>query len=79
VNPKENHFAHVPTLEVNSCALTNGHSVTILKIKEKLLALKKHKKDIKFVWIPAHMGIVLTEIADVSTTEVFEKVTMFNA
>jgi ribonuclease HI len=31
--------------------------------------LKKHKKDIKCVWIPAHMGIVLNEIADVLAKE----------
>jgi hypothetical protein len=36
--------------------------ILILKIKEKLSALKKHK-DIKCVWIPAHMGNVLSKIA----------------
>jgi hypothetical protein len=33
------------------------------------LALKKHKKDIKFVRIPAHTGIVVNEIADASAKE----------
>jgi hypothetical protein len=33
------------------------------------LALKTHKKDIKFVWIPAHMGIVLNEMADALAKE----------
>jgi hypothetical protein len=51
----------------NERLLTKKHSILILKIKEKLLALKKHKKDIKFVWIPAHMGTVLNETADVLT------------
>jgi hypothetical protein len=44
-----------------------------LKIKEELLALKKHKKDIKFVWIPTHMGIVLNEIANASAKESIQK------
>jgi ribonuclease HI len=43
--------------------LTKKNSILILKINEKLMALKKHKKNIKFVWIPAHMGVVLNEIA----------------
>jgi ribonuclease HI len=51
---------------LNERLLTKKHSILILKIKEKLLALRKHKKDIKFVWIPVHTGIVLNEIADVS-------------
>jgi ribonuclease HI len=54
-------------------SLTNKHSIIILKIKEKLLALRKHKKDIKFVWIPAHMGIELNEIAYASTKESIQK------
>jgi hypothetical protein len=49
---------------LNERSLTKEHSISILKIKEKLLALMKHKKDIKLVWIPAHMGIVLKEVAD---------------
>jgi ribonuclease HI len=35
--------------------------------------LKKHKKDIKFVRIPAHTGIVLNEKADVSAKESIQK------
>jgi ribonuclease HI len=49
---------------LNERLLTKKHSILILTIKEKLVALKKHKKDIKYVWIPAHMGIALNEIAD---------------
>jgi hypothetical protein len=44
-----------------------------LKVKEKLLALKKPKKDIKFAQIPVHMGIVLNEIVDVSAKESIRK------
>jgi ribonuclease HI len=58
---------------LNERSLTKKHSILILKIKEKLLALKKHKKDIKFVWIPGHMGIVLNEIADASAKESIRK------
>jgi ribonuclease HI len=53
--------------------LTKKHSILNLKIKGKLLALKKHKEDIKFVWIPAHIGIVLNEIVDLSTKESIKK------
>jgi hypothetical protein len=63
----------VPTLEVYSClneiSLTKKHSILIRKIKKKLLPLKKHKNDIECVWIPAHMDIVLNEIADASAKE----------
>jgi ribonuclease HI len=58
---------------LNERSLTKEHSVSILKITEKLLALKKYEKDIKFVWIPAHLGIVLIEIADASATESIRK------
>jgi hypothetical protein len=44
-----------------------------LQIKEKLLALKKRKKDIKFIWIPAHMAIVLKETGDGSAKESIRK------
>jgi hypothetical protein len=37
------------------------------------LALRKHKKDIKFLLIPAHTCIVLSEIADVSAKESIQK------
>jgi ribonuclease HI len=47
---------------LNEKSLTKKHSILILKIKEKLLALRKHKKDIKSVLILAHTGIVLSEI-----------------
>jgi hypothetical protein len=67
VNSKENYFAYVLTL------VNKKHSILMLKIKEKLLALKKHKKDIKYVWIPAHMGIVLKKTADVSVKESIPK------
>jgi hypothetical protein len=33
------------------------------------MALRKHKKYIKFVWIPAHRGIVLNEVADALAKE----------
>jgi hypothetical protein len=49
------------------------HSILILKIKEKLLASKKHKKDIKLVRIPVHRGILLNEIAAASATEIIRK------
>jgi hypothetical protein len=58
---------------LNERLLTKKHSILILKIKEKLLALRKHKKDIKSVWIPAHTGIVLNEIADASAKESIRK------
>lgn len=48
------------------CLQKKIHSILILKIKAKLLALKKHKEDIKSVWIPAHMGIALIKITDAS-------------
>jgi ribonuclease HI len=54
---------------LNEKSLTKEHSVLILRIKEKLLALKKYKKDIKLVWIPGHMDIVLNEVTDVSTKD----------
>jgi hypothetical protein len=59
---------------INVRSLTKKHSIFILKIKEKLPALKKHKENINFVWIPAHMGIVLNEIADASTKDSIQKV-----
>jgi hypothetical protein len=34
---------------LNERLFTKKHSILILKIKEKLLALKKHKKSIKFL------------------------------
>jgi ribonuclease HI len=37
------------------------------------VALKKHKKDIKYVWIPAHKGIALNEITDVLAKESIRK------
>lgn len=48
-------------------------NLILLKINEKLLALKNHKMDIKFVWIPVHMSIILNKIADVSAKESFRK------
>jgi hypothetical protein len=53
-------------------ALMCLNSILILQIK-KLVALKKHKKDINFVCIPAHTGIVLNEIADASAKDSFRK------
>jgi ribonuclease HI len=58
---------------LNERSLTKKkHSILILKIKEKLLALKKHKMDFTFVWIPAHMGIV-NETADELAKESIRK------
>jgi hypothetical protein len=37
------------------------------------LTLKIHKKYIKFIWIPAYMGVVLNEIADASGKESIQK------
>jgi flagellar biogenesis protein FliO len=54
---------------LNERSLTRRHSILILKIKEKLLVLNCHKMDIKFIWTPTHMGIVLNEIADASSKD----------
>jgi hypothetical protein len=43
---------------LNERSLSKKHSVLILKVKEKLLALKEHEKDIKCVWIPCKMADV---------------------
>jgi hypothetical protein len=58
---------------LNKRSLTKKHSILILKIKEKLLALRKLQKDIKFVWIPVHTGT-----ADVRQRIVFGKGKMPN-
>jgi hypothetical protein len=56
---------------LNERSLTKEHLILILRIKEKLLALKKHKKkNIKSLWIPAHVDIVLNEIADASAKDI---------
>jgi hypothetical protein len=75
LNPKENNFADF-LMCLNEKSFTTKLSILILRMKEELLALKKHKKDIKFVWIPAHMSIVLCEMH--RRRRVFEKVKMLN-
>jgi ribonuclease HI len=58
---------------LNERLLTKKHSILIFKIREKLVALKKYKKDVKFVWIPAYAGILLNEIADATVKEGIRK------
>jgi ribonuclease HI len=58
---------------LNEISLAKKHSILILKIKENILTLKKHKKDIRSVWIPANMGIVLNEVANALARETIQK------